>query len=136
MHAGSGEDTIQFVESNNSATLTMQFYKCADAENCLILPRKWCWFHIKGASSNTATANTDEVNSVPASFSYLTSAVLCLRRPSRGAASNILNVFLAYAVMLGVSGTRNGFSYSFPLLVLPPSPTHKSTYIVTIKLLL
>ena len=29
-------------DGDNSATLTIQYYKCADGENCLILPRKWC----------------------------------------------------------------------------------------------
>ena len=65
---GSGEDTIQFTEANNSATPTLQFYKCADAENCLILPRKWSWFHIKGASSDAASSSTDEFGSLPGSF--------------------------------------------------------------------
>ena len=29
----SGEDTIQFTDGDNSATLTIQYYKCADGEN-------------------------------------------------------------------------------------------------------
>ena len=58
---GSGQNTIQFSEANNSATLTLEFYKCADAENCLILPRKWCWTTVAGA-------NADEVDSRPTKY--------------------------------------------------------------------
>ena len=62
---GSGQNTIQFSEANNSATLTLEFYKCADAENCLILPRKWCWETVSGSA---AEDNTDEVASRPAKY--------------------------------------------------------------------
>ena len=62
---GSGDDTIQFTEDNNSATITFEFYKCADGENCLILPRKWCYFSLP---SKPADANTDETDSLPANF--------------------------------------------------------------------
>lgn len=58
---GSGQDTIQFTEANNSATLTTEFFKCADAENCMILPRKWCWETI-------ADGNTDELASLPKDY--------------------------------------------------------------------
>jgi hypothetical protein len=42
--------------------------ECADAETRPILPRRYWWFHIKGASSNTATASTDEIYTSPANF--------------------------------------------------------------------
>jgi len=64
---GSGEDTIQFTDGDNSATLTMQYYKCTDGENCLILPRKWC-YDSPSIKSSTADANTDETASLPAHF--------------------------------------------------------------------
>lgn len=58
---GSGEDTIQFTPQNNTATITLEFYKCADGENCLILPRKWAYTSL----SSSDDQNTDEVHSRP-----------------------------------------------------------------------
>ena len=31
---GSGEDTIKFTPQDNTATITLEFYKRADGENC------------------------------------------------------------------------------------------------------
>lgn len=59
---GSGDDSIQFTVDNNSATISFEFFKCADGENCLILPRKFCWQVLR--DSTTADA-ADEANCRP-----------------------------------------------------------------------
>ena len=58
---GSGEDTIQFTPQNNTATLTLEYYKCADGENCLVLPRKWAYTSLDPKDDQ----NADEVGSRP-----------------------------------------------------------------------
>ena len=75
---GSGAQTIDFTDdfvetgvTENSLSVTVQFYKCADGENCLILPRKWCWGTAATpdtAGQTAATQNTDEVASLPIKY--------------------------------------------------------------------
>ena len=75
---GSGAQTIDFTDdfvetgvTENSLSVTVQFYKCADGENCLILPRKWCWGTAATpdtAGQTAATQNTDEVASLPTKY--------------------------------------------------------------------
>ena len=70
---GSGADTIEFSGDylgtnvdgdkmyDNEATSTISYYKVADGDNVLILPRKMCWDNINAGSDDGLPANVDQI---------------------------------------------------------------------------
>eukprot|EP01043_Picozoa_sp_COSAG02_P036070 COSAG02_NODE_2621_length_8402_cov_12.631218_7_plen_788_part_00 len=75
---GSGADTIEFLGTyldekvyDNQVTVSVSYYKNADADNCLILPRNCCWDTIDATSDDGLPSNSNKPTTYDATFARL-----------------------------------------------------------------